>query len=153
MPRRRNSKLSRAIQAAIYEEERARRREIIARRQQIVDRDIPIAAPAHVIDAIQEAEEIVQAIFDQRPIVIREPIPPADRAALIQRGAIVVAGVLQPSLNLLTTSHNALTTPIRQYIGSFDVLDRNPSRLFWRRLWRKLSSLLFVLPDISHSGA
>lgn len=90
MPRRRNSRLSRAIRAAAHEEIRARRREANIQQRRVVERNNePVIAPDHVADRIRQAEEIVRAIQEQRPIIVEEPVPPADQAA--QRGIIIAA--------------------------------------------------------------
>lgn len=91
MPRRRNSKLSRAIRAAAHEEIRVRRREANIQQQRVGERDEPIIAPARVAERIRLAEQLVRVIQIQRQIIVEEFIPPPDQIAHAQQGEIIAA--------------------------------------------------------------
>jgi hypothetical protein len=62
MPRRRNSKASRAIWAAAYKENRVRRQEAnFHHRQQVAEQAAPVIAPERLAADIQLGEEILRA--------------------------------------------------------------------------------------------
>lgn len=84
MPRRRNSKLNRAIRAAVHEEIREKQRVARDQRQQTAESDASIITSACEEERIQQAEEIAQAIQDQRLVVTKEQRSSVDQATTTQ---------------------------------------------------------------------
>lgn len=81
MPRRRKSKASRAIRAAVFKENKVRRQEANAlHRQQaaaaLALQTAPVIAPERLAADIQLGEEILRAVQAQRRIIPQYLIPP-----------------------------------------------------------------------------
>ncbi|KAI9550032.1 hypothetical protein GHT06_007623 [Daphnia sinensis] len=73
MPRRRNSKASRAIRAAVHKENRVRRQEANAHRCQ---QAAPAIDPERLAADIQLGEEILRAVQAQRRLIPQHLLPP-----------------------------------------------------------------------------
>lgn len=91
MPRRRNSKLTRAIRAAVFEEIRVKQRELKAQSRKDSEKKV-----SDIADKIRQAEEIVRAVQDQRPVHIEEPNSSAHQVATGQQE---VSGVRKTTFN------------------------------------------------------
>lgn len=105
MPRRRKSKASRAIWAAVFKENKVRRQEANAlHRQQaaaaLAQQTAPVIAPERLAADIQLGEEILRAVQAQRRIISQYLIPPlgvlVQQAKAIARNAQLARLPLQP---------------------------------------------------------
>lgn len=105
MPRRRKSKASRAIRAAVFKENKVRRQEANAlHRQQaaaaLALQTAPVIAPERLAADIQLGEEILRAVQAQRRIIPQYLIPPlgvlVQQAKAIARNAQLARLPLQP---------------------------------------------------------
>jgi len=77
MPRRRNSKASRAIRAAVYKENRVREQEGNAHHlQQVAKQAAPVITPERLAADIQLGMEILRAVQAMRRIILQHLLPP-----------------------------------------------------------------------------
>ncbi|EFX67802.1 hypothetical protein DAPPUDRAFT_330694 [Daphnia pulex] len=105
MPRRRNSKASRAIRAAIFKESKVRRQEVNALQCQqaaaaLAQQAAPVIAPERLAADIQLGEEILRAVQAQRRIISQHLLPPlgvlVQQAEANARNAQLARILLQP---------------------------------------------------------
>lgn len=90
MPRRRNSKGSRAIRDAVYKENRVRQQEANAHRRQ---QAAQVIAPERLAADIQLGEEILRAVQAQRRIIPQQLLPPL--GVLVQQAEAIARNALQ----------------------------------------------------------